>query len=421
MVYQSQSNMRAAENEYKKAIRLDPQNSMAYYALGVCYGLQKKFNGACSVLEKAVRLAPDDVKVLLALAHASKEEQRFARAAEMFDRAARSSGRDDLETCRQAAQCYYRAGDFERAVGMYERMIAQDHHHPEGYQGKGAALVMLERWAEVASCVEKAIDLGSDSPQRYALLGLAYFELRDPKRAAAALRKAVEEDPHSVELRLRLGDALRGTGDYHGAEAEARRVLGLSPGNAAARQLLDAVHSDASQTRKKRNDSLMKALDTGNIIQLVINRERIREPESVAVFVDVLNNLLKDAATVRAGRGRLVFVLEGFEDKTREVDEIPEIRQFFDGISEQFPYWFWFVTTEGPFLKHLLYCLCEIEWREAAGDQVGRQIEGDEIVRFMITYANALEDLGRRFGLSDREIEERFLEVDEYYRRALGR
>ena len=73
---------------------------------------------------------------------------------------------------------------------------------------------------------------------------------------------------------------------------------------------------------------------------------------------------------------RVAVDLTGFEGETREPDEISEVRRYVRAVSESFPYWFWFAVIEGPFLKLLLYCLCEIKSR---GEVSGRH--GQEYVR----------------------------------------
>jgi tetratricopeptide (TPR) repeat protein len=426
-VYQSHGNMRGAEGEYRKAAQLAPDNYMAHYALGICCGLNKKFREAYSTLEKAARLAPDNVEILLALAHALKEERQWARAAEAFERAV-ALGRTDPGIYRLLGQCYFAAGDLDGARRAFEKLIQKDPRNFEGYEKLGATLVAQERWAEAAQHLEKAISLGSTNPKRYDMLGLVYVELRDPTRGAEALRRAVELEPGNASLHLRLADALRGTSRFDEAKGHARRALALNPREEGAADMLGTIEKEAAGgvvARRQDASRIIEQAKHGKGAPLVIGLDRTHvEAFDTTPMIDALGHLLADVENVRAFRGRVAIDLTGFEGETREPDEIPQVRHYIRTISESFPYWYWFAVTEGPFLKLLLYCLCEIKSREEFGGgqgevYVGREIGNDELERFMTWQAGALEELQRSFRLSGWEVRRRLKEGNKYYRKAL--
>lgn len=426
-VYQSQGNLRGAENEYRKATQLAPNNHMAHYALGICCGLGKKFREACSALEKAARLAPDNVDIQLTLAHALKDDQKPGRAAEAFERLL-ALGRTDPETYRLLGQCYFSAGDLDGARRAFEKLIRTDPRNFEGYEKLGATLVAQEHWAEAAPQLEKAVSLGSTNPKRYDMLGLVYVELRDPARAAEALRRAVEIEPENASLRLRLADALRGSFRFDEAKGHARRALELNPREAGVADLLDTIERGAAvgAERRQRAEAIIELAKQDKKAPFVIGlNRRYVEAFDTQTMIDILGHLLVDAETVRAFRGRVAVNLTGFEGETRAPDEIPEVRRYLRAVSESFPYLYWFAVTKGPFLKLLLSCSCEIKSRGEFGGRrgevyVGREIESGELERFMTEQAGALEELQRRFGLSDREVRRHLKEVNKYYRKALG-
>lgn len=426
-VYQSQGNMRGAEGEYRKATQLAPDNYMAHYALGICCGLSKKFREAYSALEKAARLAPDNVDILLALAHALKEDRQWARAAEAFERAV-ALGRTDLGTYRLLGQCYFSASDFDGARRTYERFIRTDPRNFEGYEKLGATLFMQKRWAEAATHLEKAVSLGSTNPKRYDMLGLVYVELRDPAKAAEALRRAVGLEPGNASLHLRLADALRGAFRFDEAKGHARRALELNPREAGAADMLETIERETAAVGVARRQEAGRVIEQakcskGTPFVIGLNRWYV-EAFDTKTMIDTLGQLLADAETVRAFRGRVRIELTGFEEGTGGPDEIPEVQRYVRAVSESFPYWHWFAVTEGPFLKFLLRCLCETGSREEVGGGRGAECltgeaGSDELERFMTWQASALEELQRRFGLSDREVRKRLKEVNKYYRKAL--
>ncbi len=134
-------------------------------------------------------------------------------------------------------------------------------------------------------------------------------------------------------------------------------------------------------------------------------------------LIDFLNMLLADAETVRAFRGRIGFDLEGFENEKRDPEDIPELPDYLRAVSDNFPYWFWFMETRSPRLKLLLHCLCDAEFRTDVGrDHVLRSYSRDDLNKFMTKYGGALDELKRRVGLSDAEVKARIEEVKKYYK-----
>jgi len=84
---------------FRTAIAINPGNFRGYYWLGLAYRQQGALQDAVNYLEQAIRLAPDDINSLLTLA----------------------------ATCQDLRQ-------YDRALGLYERILQVNPEHPRALQ-----------------------------------------------------------------------------------------------------------------------------------------------------------------------------------------------------------------------------------------------------------------------------------------------
>lgn len=412
-MHTAQSNASAAEKELEEAVKLDPGSWVIHYTLGICYGGQAKYKEAARVLDKAAKMNCNSTDVFVSLARALKEVGEMKRAAVAFERALILGARDG-ETYQHLGLCYVAMNDYNAAARTYGRWLKAEPDNYEAHQGLAAAFAAQRRWAEAAPRLERAIELGSQQPQRYRFLGIVYTELRDAVKAVAALRKAVEEEPNDVDVRLRLGDALRGALLFDEAEREARRALDISPGDDRVKHLLNVIRQNREVADRAREEQFKKALRSDAMIGVIIPRQPI-ETRDTATIVDYLNQLIANADTVRKCRDRLAFDVQGYGDDPSEHLTVPEIREYMKLIDEAFPYWLWFMSVQAPTLSLMILSTCpHIPFGDGSAR---RRIEAADFVTHVGERFARLDDLHTRFGLSHDEINARIKQLDAHMQR----
>jgi len=109
-----------AVKEAQQAVELDPLSSLFISNLGAAYYHGPQGNKAIEVLEKALKLNPDDWLTIYHLGHAYETESRIGEAIIEYKRAAKLTGRDPLPLSSLAG-CYYLNGDFAKA----EKLISE--------------------------------------------------------------------------------------------------------------------------------------------------------------------------------------------------------------------------------------------------------------------------------------------------------
>src|SRR4030095_4411771 len=107
----------------------------------------------------------------------------------------------------------------------------------------------------------------------------------------------------------------------------------------------------------------------------------------------VLESVLYDAETVRMFRGRVDISFDGYDNDSRELYEIPEVRRYLATLDSKFSYWFYFLSTSNETLKMIALCLCRTR-KITAGLAFP---EPHDFQEFLIVHFDAVNRLFSRF------------------------
>lgn len=99
---------------------------------------------------------------------------------------------------------YVRLGRFEEARHAFERALEIQ---PSAlvYKNLGLAYLAEQQWLLGSGCLQRAAELAPDEADTYLWLGEALYRLKDPERAEANLRQALQLDPKLSRAHLVLG------------------------------------------------------------------------------------------------------------------------------------------------------------------------------------------------------------------------
>ena len=118
--------------------------------------------------------------------------------------------------------------DFESAVGLWQKYLADQPNDPYGHFELGYAFTALSRWDDAKTEYQKAVAI--DPKLEPAQLNLGLVLLRsDPAAAIGPLRQAATLAPTNQRPHLLLGLAFERTGNLAGAAAEYGAAAKLNP------------------------------------------------------------------------------------------------------------------------------------------------------------------------------------------------
>ncbi len=155
-----------AEQEFRRAIELDPNFAWAHHGLGAALALKGETEAAVAEFEKAIAIRPD-----LADAH--------SHLANLY----LSQERDD------------------DAIAAYRRAIEQAPANADAYFYLGTYFAHRDRYEEALELLEDAASLDVHNPLIYMELGSVYMYLHRETDALSAFDEGLKRDPRDEYLR----------------------------------------------------------------------------------------------------------------------------------------------------------------------------------------------------------------------------
>jgi hypothetical protein len=89
---------------------------------------------------------------------------------------------------------------------------------------------------------------------------------------------------------------------------------------------------------------------------LVVSRQEV-EAREISGLLDLLKTCIASTDSMRMYFEKLDISFHGYEDDTRELHDIPEVREYVQLLDDKFPYWLFFLSKRDLGLQCLMYCL----------------------------------------------------------------
>jgi tetratricopeptide (TPR) repeat protein len=214
---QGQANQ--AIEEFKKALELDPNNSMIHSEMAESYLKNNRLRDAVDAAEKAIKADPDNIDAhrLLAgiyvqpIARANAQQPPSAEtinaAVHEWEEIVRIDP-TDRNAFLMLGRLYQIKGDRNKASEIYKTFLGIEPGSEEGV----TALAKLQMEAgnndEAIAMLEAFIKEQPDADTALETLGQAYSDMEEFDKAADAYRRAAELDPEDIELKKAQAQAL---------------------------------------------------------------------------------------------------------------------------------------------------------------------------------------------------------------------
>jgi tetratricopeptide (TPR) repeat protein len=173
--------MREAMDVYLNIEKIDKNNEIALYRLGVLNVHLANYDKAVEYFRRYLRIRPD-----------SHEAKAFI---DMYDGRAAADSKDINRTAIHHfmnAERFYQGGNYREAAEFYSMAIENDPHFYKAYAHLGECLTRLNKYDESRQVLEHAISVSPNQPEAYHFLGLAFEKEYNFNRKIELLQKAVE-------------------------------------------------------------------------------------------------------------------------------------------------------------------------------------------------------------------------------------
>ena len=195
---QSQEVLKRAIEQYTEITRLEPNNAENHLLLGRLYRLNNELLKAEDEFKTAVKLQPDSEEALTTLAYLYNEEGDAGRAAEVLSNVPESARSAKLYSA--LGYTYEQQKQYKKAIEAYRKAVDLDHENLDSVRGLAQNL-MNDGQTEAALEQYKAI-VDADPHDAQTYMRMAEIYRRDGKfdQALDALKKAGTEVPDSQEV-----------------------------------------------------------------------------------------------------------------------------------------------------------------------------------------------------------------------------
>lgn len=266
-----------AEKSYRRALRIDPQNADAHLNLGKLQFANGEREARKS-LKTAQRLSPRSVEAQMSVGRLEERDGNTQLALDCYCAAARlspsyapayiASGNAQLLLGKadEAEQSYRKAisvdpenadahfnlanvlrtdGRTLEAIELYRVALGLSPQGASDIQNNlGLALKDLGRHKEAQTALTKSVEIASNSSDGWFNLAKQSVVLGDLRTAESHLQQALSLDADHVGAHIELGNLMRADGRFEQAAFMYRRVIELSPADAAGWNNLGGTLAD---------------------------------------------------------------------------------------------------------------------------------------------------------------------------------
>ncbi len=92
-----------------------------------------------------------------------------------------------------------------------------------------------------------------------------------------------------------------------------------------------------------------------DFLTIIISKDQV-DRNDISISNNILQQLITDVEFTNHFRERIEVSFDGYDNTTKEIWEIPEVRNFVVELDSKFPYWLYFLTKNGGGLLAVLKC-----------------------------------------------------------------
>jgi tetratricopeptide (TPR) repeat protein len=245
-----------AIEDFSRAIERRPPEAAAWKGRAYARMRAKDFDGALADLNKALSFSPNDVG-----AHGLR------------------------------ATCWRSMGDLEKSVAEFSRMIEIKPRDPELYIERGLTRAIQQRYDLVVADMRKAVELGANGYDVWAMQALGLFRLRRFEESKRACDEALQRKAGDTSALHRRARVHLNLGDFQAALTDYSAVLSAESDTADALSFRSDVWQSMGEYEKAREDAdhaikaSSKSLPYDHVARLLLSR-RLKRVDAEEGFAE---------------------------------------------------------------------------------------------------------------------------------------
>lgn len=208
-----------AIDEFKKALELDPNNSLIYSEMAESYLRNNRVREAIDNATKAIQLDRDNVEAhkllstiyLQTISRANAQQppttETINNAIHEFEEIVRIDP-TERQSFLMLGRLYQIKGDRDKATEIYKQFLGIEPGNEDGVTALAKLHMDAGNYKEAVELLEQFIKQRPDSDGALQTLGEAYSDQQEYLKAADAYKRAAEIDPDDIEIKKAQAQSL---------------------------------------------------------------------------------------------------------------------------------------------------------------------------------------------------------------------
>jgi tetratricopeptide (TPR) repeat protein len=208
-----------AIEEFKKALELDPNNSLIYSEMAESYLRNNRPRDAAETARKAIEIDRDNIEAhklmtniyLQVIGRANAQQPPSADtidgAIHEFEEIIRIDP-SEQQSFLMLGRLYQIKGDRDRAIEIYKKFLETEPGSEEAVTALAKLHMDASKYKEASDLLENFVKQRPDSDTALQTLGEVYSEMQEYGKAAEVYRRASELDPDDIEIKKAYAQAL---------------------------------------------------------------------------------------------------------------------------------------------------------------------------------------------------------------------
>ena len=218
----------AALNDIRKAIKLEPDEAVLHFNLGITYHFQQDYSLATAAYQKAIEIDPNLHEAWNNLGNTYYPQQEYALAIAAYQKAIDISSEYN-EAWNNLGNIYYSQLNYSSAISAYQKAIEIEPGYQEAWYNLGNAYDSQQKYDLSIAAYQKAIEIKPNDHAACFNLGATYFNQKEYNLAIAAHQKAIEIKPDYHEAWFNLGNTYDSQKEYALAMDAYHKAIVIKP------------------------------------------------------------------------------------------------------------------------------------------------------------------------------------------------
>lgn len=203
----------------------DLQDENNYIELGKYYRDRGEYHKALENFRKAIKINPENVNSYLAIAEYYKNIKYYDKAIKIVKKTIEMAPGNDRNYI-SLASCYLEKGEYNEGIEMIKKAIEINPKRAGYYIELGEHYRNIKDYNKTIESFNKAIEINPEDIRSYIALGKYYRSTKEYDKALGVFKKAVEIDPENALLNTILAISYEEKKEYRLAGQYYRKAKG---------------------------------------------------------------------------------------------------------------------------------------------------------------------------------------------------